>query len=52
MELTEYIAADSWEMYSKTEELLTAIKPATLIALKKELFRETQMTIGYFIGTK
>jgi zinc protease len=52
MELTEYIAADSWEMYSKTEELLTTIKPRTLIALKKELFRETQMTIGYFIGTK
>lgn len=52
MDLTEYIAAESWETYNKTEEILTTIKPTELIALKNKLFEEAQMTIGYFIGIK
>lgn len=52
MDLTEYISAHSWETYNKTEKILKAIKPKDLIALKKSLFTDTQMIIGYFIGKK
>ena len=52
MDLTEYISANSWETYNKTEEILKSIRPTDLIALKNKLFDQTQMTIGYFIGTK
>ena len=52
MDLTEYISANSWGTYNKTEEILKSIRPTDLIALKNKLFDQTQMTIGYFIGTK
>ena len=50
MDLTEYIAADSWQTYTKTEQILNSVTPKDLIDLKNRLFDTTQMTIGYFIG--
>ncbi len=50
MELTEYVSADAWESYLKTETMLNAITPKQLIACKDALFAEDQMTIGYFKG--
>ena len=52
MDLTEYIAAGSWDSYFKTVDELKEVKPADVLNLSKKLFTETQMTIGYFIGTK
>ncbi len=51
MDLTEYIAADAWEAYTKTEDMLNSIQTKDIITMKKTLFDLTQMTIGYFIGT-
>jgi zinc protease len=52
MDLTEYIAAQAWDAYNNTEEILLSIKASELISLNKQLFVETQLTIGYFIGKK
>jgi len=52
MELTEYISANTWQSYFDTVARLKNIKPADLITMNKKLFVESQMTIGYFIGTK
>jgi len=52
MELTEYISAHTWQSYFDTVTMLKNIKPADLITMNKKLFVESQMTIGYFIGTK
>jgi len=52
MALTEYISADAWETYNHTEELLQTVTPAALLSQNKILFNTSQMTIGYFVGTK
>jgi len=52
MELTEYISANTWQSYFDTVARLKNIKPTDLITMNKKLFVESQMTIGYFIGTK
>jgi predicted Zn-dependent peptidase len=51
-ELTEYVAAGDWTMYTKTQSILDAITPKGLIEANKVLLGKQQLTIGYFIGTK
>lgn len=48
-ELTEYSAAGDWTAYTKTLEILEAITPKK-VHQAIALFKQTAMTIGYFIG--
>jgi len=52
MELTEYTATGDWSVYFDTEKILQAITAKDLLALVKKNFDQSQLTIGYFIGTK
>jgi zinc protease len=51
-ELTEYVAAGDWTMYTKTPAVLESITPASVISALKATFEKKRMTIGYFIGTR
>ncbi len=52
MELTEYVATGDWSVYFDTEKILKNITTKDLLTLVKANFDESQLTIGYFIGTK
>jgi predicted Zn-dependent peptidase len=52
MELTEYVATGDWSIYFNTEKILKGITAKDLLSLAKRTFDESQLTIGYFIGTK
>ncbi len=52
MELTEYVATGDWSVYFDTEKVLKQITAKDLLTLVKSNFDESQLTIGYFIGTK
>ena len=51
-ELTEYVAAKNWPAYFETEKSLREITPAVLVKRRDTLFNRTQITTGFFIGTK
>ncbi len=51
-ELTEYVATGDWSLYFDTEKMLKSITAKELLKLTKSNFDESQLTIGYFIGTK
>jgi zinc protease len=51
-ELVEYVSAGAWEAFFSSEEALKKITPKAVHARLQELFSDTQMTIGYFIGQK
>ncbi|MCF7816046.1 MAG: insulinase family protein [Candidatus Pacebacteria bacterium] len=50
-ELVEYISAGAPEQFFATEKLLTSITPRDILIRAKSVFDESQITIGYFIGT-
>jgi len=50
MELTEYVSADAWEKYFETEEILKSITATDIVKKASSLFREENLTVGYFIG--
>lgn len=52
MSLTEDVAAGDWTSYFETRSKLKKITATSLIALTKELFVDSNLTIGRFIGTK
>jgi zinc protease len=52
MELTEYVATGNWSVYFDTEKTLKSITAKDLLGLATRTFDESQLTIGYFIGTK
>jgi len=51
-ELVEYVSADAWEHYFETEKILSDISVHDVLARIRVLFKEEQLTIGHFIGTK
>lgn len=51
-ELTEYVSAGEWEAFFKTEEILRSFTPREALAHLKTLFRDSNTTVGRFIGTK
>lgn len=52
MELTEYVAANAWEAFFNTEEILKGITAKDIVQKAKQLFDPKTMTIGHFIGEK
>ncbi len=51
MELTEYVATGDWSLYFDTEKILKSLTAKELLTLAKTNIDESQLTIGYFIGT-
>lgn len=51
-ELTEYASANALESYDKTPELLATITTKDVLQTIVESFKNSNLTIGYFIGTK
>lgn len=49
-ELTEYVASGHWTWYAKTPEVLESITPKKILAAAQTLFKDSRLTIGYFIG--
>lgn len=52
MELTEYISAGVWKTYFDTEAIIKSITHTDIVKKMHTLFKEENMTIGYFIGKK
>lgn len=52
LELTEYVSADAWKAFFDTEAILKGITALDIVRTAKQLFVDTNMTIGYFIGKK
>lgn len=51
-ELTEYVAADSWESYQRAPEFIAGVTPQNVLTYLREYFNTQHMTIGYFVGTQ
>lgn len=51
-ELMEYIATDDWTKWCQIEAQVKKITTKNLLALRDSLFRDTNLTIGTFIGTE
>jgi predicted Zn-dependent peptidase len=50
-ELTEFVAAGDWTLYTKTPDILEGITAKSILDAAKHSFDKKRMTIGYFIGT-
>jgi zinc protease len=50
--LVEYVSAGSWETFFASEKVLKSITAAHVLARIRALFDHTQITVGYFKGTR
>lgn len=50
--LVEYVSAGAWEQFFNSEKILLSLTPSEIKSKMHTLFTETQLTIGYFKGTK
>jgi len=51
-ELTEYVAAGSWDTYAQTTEILAGVTPKKVLSALSTSFISNNLTIGHFIGKK
>jgi len=51
-ELVEYVSAGKWEALYETEALLKSITTTAIYEHSQKLFKNKNMTIGYFIGNQ